>query len=81
MLRYSGSSPQLPWRGGRVVECTAFEKRQGRKLLGSSNLPLSAKALSKANMLCVRGVTRLRASRGRFEKAEPIFEELCSEKM
>ena len=30
------------WRGGRVVECTTFEKWQGRKLFGSSNLPLSA---------------------------------------
>ena len=32
-----------PGRGDRVVECTSFENWQGRKLLGSSNLPLSAR--------------------------------------
>jgi shikimate kinase len=43
MTPTSGAAMRRPfWRGGRVVECTGFENRQGRKLFGSSNLPLSA---------------------------------------
>ena len=31
-----------PWRGGRVVDCTALEMRHGCKPIGGSNPPLSA---------------------------------------
>jgi hypothetical protein len=41
-----GFSPDLaPWRGGRVVECTALEMRHRCKPIGGSNPSLSATTL------------------------------------
>lgn len=35
-----------PWRGGRVVDCTALEMRHGCKPIGGSNPPLSANLMN-----------------------------------
>lgn len=51
-----------PWRGGRVVDCTALEMRHGCKPIGGSNPPLSAsqidrplKAIAFCRPFCTRG--------------------------
>src|SRR6185437_5096392 len=45
--RPPGKAPDLaPWRGGRVVECTALEMRHRCKPIGGSNPSLSANLLN-----------------------------------
>ena len=64
-----GLAPDLaPWRGGRVVECTALEMRHRCKPIGGSNPSLSARYLfsfirhcsESARGWCLIGVLILR---------------------
>lgn len=47
-----------PWRGGRVVDCTALEMRHGCKPIGGSNPPLSARLPTEANSAATSGASR-----------------------
>src|SRR5579862_5408224 len=52
--KYDGSTaPLRPWRGGRVVECTALEMRHTGNRIGGSNPSLSASHRHKILILLI----------------------------
>jgi hypothetical protein len=68
-----------PWRGGRVVECTALEMRHRCKPIGGSNPSLSAILLKyNENIRFPMVDSRIASGRDRVRKASVVRSEIRS---